>query len=355
MRSFPASFIVVSIACGLSGCPKSGHDTASTSAPAAPAATPTPTGEHVIRGTAYYRERIKIPPGADFTVQLIDDQLADTPAAVIASSTQEDVAGPPYEFALSYDPAKVRPNGRYALSTTLRGVDGNLLFKNDTRTPVTMGDTKPLDILMVRVPGPGEPAPAPARIERSQWTCGGMTFDAAFDIPGQRVELALPDGALSLPLAQSASGARYADHRGNEFWTKGNTGTLTRAGGTKLDCARADAPIAAGSPWDKAKQRGIAFRAIGNEPGWLAEVGQGETPALQVELDYGQRKLDIAKAQSLSGLLGYAGRTADGTQVRLVLERISCSDGMSDNTYPVEAKLDVDGKTYQGCGRFLSE
>jgi len=57
----------------------------------------------------------------------------------------------------------------------------------------------------------------------------------------------LPGGTLSLPLAQSASGARYADHRGNEFWTKGDTGTLTREGGRKVDCVRADAKVPPGS------------------------------------------------------------------------------------------------------------
>jgi uncharacterized lipoprotein YbaY/uncharacterized membrane protein len=313
-----------------------------------------PTESNFIHGRATYLERIKIPPGADFTVQLIDSQLADTPQAVIAETTLQDVAGPPYEFSLQYDPAKIRPNGQYGLSANLRGVDGNLLFVTDTRVPVVPGDPKVVEFRMKRV-STGDVPPPTADIHHTSWTCGEMTFAADFDTANGRVDLQLPEGAMSLPQAQSASGARYVDHRGNEFWTKGNTATLTREGGGKLDCVRADAPPQAGSPWDAARQRGVAFRAIGNEPGWMVEVGRGDAPPLHAELDYGKRKLDVANAQALSGLLGYAGTAKDGTKVRLVLERKACSDGMSEQQYPVDAMLDVGGTAYRGCGRFLSE
>lgn len=109
------------------------------------------------------------------------------------------------------------------------------------------------------------------------------------------------------------------------------------------------------SPWEQAKARGIVFRGIGNEPGWLVEVGTSATPALHAELDYGERKIDIAHAQPLSGATGYTGATSDGVEVKLQLQRGDCSDGMSDQTYPVSAKLSVGDKTYAGCGRFLQE
>ncbi len=329
----------------LAGCPDK-------AAPAADA--PVPTESNFIHGRATYLERIKIPPGADFTVELVDDQRADTPDAVIATTTLEDVAGPPYDFALQYDPAKVRANGRYGLRAVLRGVDGGLLFNTPTRIAVTPGDQKVVEFRMVRVRSGDAPQP-PTQTTRSTWTCEDMTFEAVFDIPGERVDLALPSGAVSLPLAQSASGARYADHLGNEFWTKGAEGTLTRQGGAKVECVQQDAPPQAGSPWEAAKRRGIAFRAIGNEPGWLLEVGPGDTPRLHAELDYGARTLEVAKADSLSGLMGYAGATADGTKVRVVLDRKPCNDGMSDAIYPVDAMIDVGGTSYRGCGRFLSE
>ena len=86
----------------------------------------------------------------------------------------------------------------------------------------------------------------------------------------------------------------------------------------------------------------------------MFEVGMGDTTTLHAELAYGERKVD-AQVRGLSGLLGWAGKTADDTRVRLVLERKACSDGMSDAHYPVEAVLEVGGDTFRGCGRFLQE
>lgn len=100
---------------------------------------------------------------------------------------------------------------------------------------------------------------------------------------------------------------------------------------------------------------GVAFRGVGNEPGWLVEVGTGETPALHAELDYGERKIDLTHAQRIPEAAGYTGATSDGVEVKLQLQRGDCSDGMSDQTYPVSAKLSVGDKTYAGCGRFLQE
>jgi uncharacterized lipoprotein YbaY/uncharacterized membrane protein len=337
----------------LAGCSNRVATDPATTAGAATTAT-APSGDNVIRGRGTYLERIKIPPGADFTVQLVDNQLADTQRAVIASTTLENVAGPPYSFALPYDPAKLRPGGQYGLHASLRGVDGQLLFVTDTRVPVVPGDGRMIEFRMVRASAGDAPHPAP-KINRTTWTCGGMTFEAAFDVTNERVDLALPGGAVSLPLAQSASGARYADHLGNTFWTKGGEATLTQAGGKKTTCVLASAPADANSPWAQAKARGMAFRGIGTEPGWMVEVGAGETPALHAELDYGGRKVEVARAQMLSGLLGYAGTSSTGAPVRLLLERKACSDGMSDEQYPVDARLEVGDKTYQGCGRFLTD
>jgi len=345
-----ACISLLACAAALAGCPREAT-TARPPGQAPVADQPIPTDTNFINGRAFYLERIKIAPGADFTVDLIERQH---PGVVIATTTLEDVAGPPYEFALQYDPAKVHADGRYALAAVLRDVDGAVLFTTPAPVPAKPGDASTIEFRMVRASAGDAPHPAAQR-QRTHWTCDGMTFEAAFDIEGRRVELALPEGTLSLPLAISASGARYLDHRGNEFWTKGDSGTLTREGGKKLDCVRQDAPPATGSPWADAKARGIAFRAIGTEPGWMLEVGQGERPTLHAELDYGERVLDVAAMQPLSGLLGYVGTVADGARVRLVLERRACSDGMSDDTYPVAVQLEADDRSYRGCGRFLDD
>lgn len=239
------------------------------SGPGSPAAPATDTGAAEIRGTATYRERMRMPPGTALTVQLIDNRLADTPAAVVAERRFDDASGPPYAFVLPFDPAKLRPGGDYGLHASLRDPEGRLAFVTDTRVAVTPGSVAPVELLLKRV----------------------ASSDAA--------------------------------------------------------------PTARASPWDAAQARGIAFRAVGQEPGWLVEIGRGEAPALHAELDHGQRRVDVARA-TVQGS-GYSGRTADGVDVQLEIERRGCSDAMSGEAFPATATLTVGGTVYRGCGRFLGE
>src|SRR5690606_41512251 len=49
--------------------------------------------------------------------------------------------------------------------------------------------------------------------------------------------------------------------------------------------------------WKEAAARGVAFRAVGQEPGWYVEVGGSGAPGLHAVLDYGERTIDIADVQ----------------------------------------------------------
>lgn len=345
----PSRLVVVTAALALCACQRNAADTpveaASPPAAATPAAPPMTQGAHAITGTATYRERIAMPPGSALRVQLLDNQLADTPRAIIADATFRDLVGPPFTFSLPYDPVRLRPGGQYGMHASLSGPDGTLWFVSDTRVPVDPARNQPVEIGMVRVSA-SDAAAAPTT---SHWQCGESRVGASFDTAGERLTLSVNGRRLVLPLARSASGARYADDQGNEFWTKGDGGTLSLAGEGKSECARAEGP----SPWDAARARGIAFRAVGNEPGWLVEVGRGEAPSLQAQLDFGSRTLDIARATPREDGLGFSGRTANGTQVDLAIERKRCVDDMSGAVFQASAQLATGGKTYRGCGAFL--
>lgn len=103
-----------------------------------------------IRGEASYPDRIRLPAGSRLRVQLIDNQLADTPMAVLADASFE-VGEPPFAFDLPFDPLRIRPGGSYGLHASLRLPDGELAFITDTRTEVVPGDPASVTLALVRV------------------------------------------------------------------------------------------------------------------------------------------------------------------------------------------------------------
>lgn len=120
-----------------------------------PADHASPTGAEAIdgpfiHGRAIYLERIRLPPGTQLRVQLIDNRLADTPMAVVADEVFE-AEGPPYDFALAYDPARIEADADYGLHASLRLPDGELAFITDTRVPVTPGNAEVVEFRLVRV------------------------------------------------------------------------------------------------------------------------------------------------------------------------------------------------------------
>ncbi|GAB2615784.1 MliC family protein [Novilysobacter erysipheiresistens] len=204
------------------------------------------------------------------------------------------------------------------------------------------------------------PAATPARADATattatfHWQCGEVGVASTYNDDARRVILAFSGRELELPIAVSASGARYADTAGNEFWTKGDSGTLTLAAEAgsetaKRECARSERP----SPWFQAAERGVGFRAGGGEPGWHVEVDRGEAPELRATLDYGEREIEVARTEASA--TNYTGATADGTTVVLSIDRTRCQDGMSGEWFEAGATLEVGDRSYNGCGAFLFE
>ncbi|MGD9598891.1 MAG: META domain-containing protein [Steroidobacteraceae bacterium] len=133
------------------------------------AVTPVAPGTATVHGTAFYRERIALPPDAVFEARLEDVSRADAPAEVVASTRKDPAGSPPFAFTISYDPARLVASHRYAIRARVLAGD-DVLFSSDTSTPLPAGDV-PVEIRMVRAgaqtPRPvaaGAPAePAPMR------------------------------------------------------------------------------------------------------------------------------------------------------------------------------------------------
>ena len=191
-----------------------------------------------------------------------------------------------------------------------------------------------------------------------RYRCDGVPVQATFD--GEDAASVVVGGVThAMKVLPSASGARYGDEQGNVFWTRGSDQALLAlkdqperqcvAGPAPAAAPQAAATVAAGdAAADAAAQ---AFRATGNEPGWLAEVGVGGT-GLRVEVDYGQTRYEVAAPSA--GPDGWAGAAADGTPVKLSIQRVPCQDDMSGRAFEAKAMLTVGTRQLHGCGAFVT-
>ncbi|MGL4691280.1 MAG: MliC family protein [Stenotrophomonas maltophilia] len=203
------------------------------------------------------------------------------------------------------------------------------------------------------------PMDASTTDERSYaFRCGELEVHATYR--GQdSATVVVGDRTFAMSSQPAASGAKYGDGQGNEFWTKGTTDgililkgepdrTCTGSGEQGGEAPPANAAAKAATQADADAAGG--FRATGNEPGWLAQVGAGATPALHIEMDYGERKLEIPSPTQ--GRDGWSGTAADGTPVKLTFQRTVCQDDMSGQAFGATAMLTVGARQYHGCGDF---
>lgn len=124
--------------------------TSSEQAAAMPSA---PAGLVTLSGTASYRERIALPADARLAVRISDVSRMDVAAPVIAE-TQIATEGRqvPLAFSLDYDPARIDPRGRYAVSARITDRAGRLIWITDTHVGLpARGQT--VELLLVRVAG----------------------------------------------------------------------------------------------------------------------------------------------------------------------------------------------------------
>lgn len=123
-----------------------------------------------ITGTASYRERMMLPPGATLEVVLEDVSLADAPADEISRIEVQSAKAPPYSFTLPYDPARINPTHRYNVRARIMA-DGRLMFQSDAGYAVLgPGNVTHVDILLKRASAATSDASAPAQQLRGMYT-----------------------------------------------------------------------------------------------------------------------------------------------------------------------------------------
>ena len=119
--------------------------------------TPAAGAVAVLEGTATYRERIALPPGAVFEASIQDVAIADAPATLLARTSFEPQSQVPIRFRIEYDPAKLDPRARYSLSARIT-VDGRLRWITDQYYPAFVDGRPQAETLVLRAVGESKPA-----------------------------------------------------------------------------------------------------------------------------------------------------------------------------------------------------
>ena len=117
------------------------------------------------------------------------------------------------------------------------------------------------------------------------------------------------------------------------------------------DPVKRERALAENDVWHAAKLRGVAFRAIGQEPGWLLEIKNGEE--ILIVTDYGQNRAAYPYVEPREDKAAEKTVFQVDEDVSVLIENIRCTDSMSGESFEVTVTLTTGGQAYKGCGRAL--
>ena len=104
--------------------------------------------------------------------------------------------------------------------------------------------------------------------------------------------------------------------------------------------------------WHKAKLRGVAFRAIGQEPAWLLEITDGSE--IMLSTDYGQI---VKRYPYVEPVVHQEQRRTlyviDDENIEIEIRGQPCQDVMSGEEFPVSVTIRTADRALRGCGRAL--
>ncbi|HEU5208882.1 MAG TPA: hypothetical protein VFU06_05670 [Longimicrobiales bacterium] len=126
------------------------------------------------------------------------------------------------------------------------------------------------------------------------------------------------------------------------------------AAGLSADADGAEYFESSGAVWEAARRRGVRFRAVGQEPGWVVELYPRER--MHVLADYGALEFDSPWAEPVrdeeEDSVVYTTSTPEHT-VRMTVTEVPCTDTMSGEGFTHAIVLELDERVLYGCGRSL--
>jgi uncharacterized lipoprotein YbaY len=295
----------------------------------ADAAATAPLLTGVLTGTVTYRQRIALPPNAIVEVQLADIAIADAPARVVASQTiTTGGAQVPIPFTLTYEPATLQPQARYAVSARITE-DGKLTWISTRIYPVlTPGaPTGGIEIVVEPVPGSAD------RTERTvEYACaGGKTVRVTYT--PDSAEVTFDGQTWALPQVAVGSGFRYDD--GVWAWSgKGDTASLIDVKSNVVVADNCRARATDSSSASEEKQAVITGTVT-----YLQRVALPPNAIVEVRL------ADVSKQDVAATVIASQTIETKGAQVPIPFELVYDPARIEERMdYAVSARITIDGK-----------
>jgi len=170
------------------------------------------------------------------------------------------------------------------------------------------------------------------------YACGQLNIKTSMTDDSNLLRVRYLDKQLLLKPEVSASGTRYVAPGDSKtsFQSKGERATLIINGQTYPECLQ---PGAIEMP----------FRAQGNEPFWHAEA---DSTRLVLTRPYEEGGVLSLPIESVATNRHGSKVLAEGENLRVILTVANqlCEDTMSGAQFPSQARLNVNGNVYSGCG-----
>jgi len=171
------------------------------------AGTNLPAPAHAVTGHVTYRERMALPPDAEVRVMLVEASRGDSTAPAADTTLRAEGRQVPLPFTLPFDRARIDPRRDYALRATITS-EGRPIFTTPLAVLVITHDhPTQLDLVLARVPGTGDTAPAsppptakaPGKVPAlvgTNWVLEDIGGAAVMDAPHATLEFPEADRAV---------------------------------------------------------------------------------------------------------------------------------------------------------------
>lgn len=118
-------------------------------------------------------------------------------------------------------------------------------------------------------------------------------------------------------------------------------------------CANGQYEEAIDDVWHQAKLRGVAFRAVGQEPAWVLEIINNEE--ILLVMDYGQSKIHFSYEEPIENKQQRKTRfeLKEPAKLEILISGEACQDVMSGEKFSTSVLISLKDKLLKGCGRAL--